>query len=178
MRLFTAITVPESLHSQLRLLQGGLRGASWRPAENFHITLQFFGEVADTDFPALAEALDQIAFDPIYIRVAGMGTFGRKAPFAVWAAIDGGDALPQLAADCAHAARRAGLQVESRKYTPHITLAYLEGTTHPEAAQWISDRNTYPPMFFEAEQFHLVSSHLGKGPAHYRSEMEFSAEIW
>lgn len=176
MRLFAAIPVPEHLHTHLRLLQGGLRGASWRSDVNFHITLQFYGEVPDHGFAALAQALDEAPFDPLEIKVTGLGAFGRKAPFAVWAGVDGGDALQQLASDCAYAARRAGISVEARKYMPHITLAYCRGTTSQQAAQWLGAREGYAPFNFTAQYFALYSSHLGKGESSYREEARFAAE--
>lgn len=176
MRLFAAIPIPEHLHTNLRLLQGGLPGASWRPDVNFHLTLQFFGDVADSDFEALAQALDEVAFDPMDLQVNGLGAFGRKAPFAVWAGVDGGEALGQLASDCAWAAKRAGQPMEMRKFTPHITLAYCEGTSHSQAAQWMAAHDGYAPFHFTATDFALYSSHLGKGPSVYREEICFPAE--
>jgi 2'-5' RNA ligase len=44
-RLFAALPVPEDLWEGLAALQDGLPGASWRPEENFHITLRFFGDL-------------------------------------------------------------------------------------------------------------------------------------
>ena len=46
LRLFAALPVPADVTQQLTPLQNNLSGASWRPIENFHITLRFFGDVS------------------------------------------------------------------------------------------------------------------------------------
>ena len=48
LRLFAALPVPPEVSGALLKLQKNLPGAHWRPQENFHITLCFYGEVSDT----------------------------------------------------------------------------------------------------------------------------------
>ena len=54
LRLFAAIPVPEEIGRDYLRLQKGVPGARWRPLENFHITLRFFGEMDERQ----AEDLD------------------------------------------------------------------------------------------------------------------------
>ena len=46
-RLFTGLEIPASLGESLSLLRGGLPGARWIDAENYHLTLRFIGDVDD-----------------------------------------------------------------------------------------------------------------------------------
>ena len=44
-RLFTALEIPHDAALSLSLLRGGLPGARWIDAENYHVTLRFIGDV-------------------------------------------------------------------------------------------------------------------------------------
>ncbi len=46
-RLFTGLEIPAALGELLSLLRGGLPGARWIDAENYHVTLRFIGDVDD-----------------------------------------------------------------------------------------------------------------------------------
>ena len=44
-RLFTGIEIPDELRRRLSFLRGGLQGARWIDAENYHLTLRFVGDI-------------------------------------------------------------------------------------------------------------------------------------
>ena len=44
-RLFTGLEIPAEVGFALSLKRGGLTGARWIDAENYHITLRFIGDV-------------------------------------------------------------------------------------------------------------------------------------
>ena len=44
-RLFIALPIPEEIADALTTLQSGVPDTRWVPAENFHVTLCFAGEV-------------------------------------------------------------------------------------------------------------------------------------
>jgi len=172
MRLFTAISVPTKIHPTLQLLQNGLAGANWRPKENFHITLQFYNEVEPHLVSALDDALQQIEFPVLSLRICGLGTFGGKQPFVLWAGVDGVNKqdqiqLRELAMNCLSAAKSAGIVLKSAKYTPHITLAYCKGARDSDIAQYLQARNGFLPVEFSSNTFALYQSKLGNHPAHY-----------
>ncbi|PHR57355.1 MAG: RNA 2',3'-cyclic phosphodiesterase [Robiginitomaculum sp.] len=180
MRLFSAFHIPESLHQAVLRLQAGLPGAHWRPEENFHVTLQFYGDVEPVAIHDLGLALQEIIVPQVELVITGLGHFGGKKPFAVWAGITGASRqddqqLYQLADDCRQAAKRAGIDAPTRKYMPHLTLAYCKGTTATEVARYFEEFDGYEALRFQTDQFHLFSSHLGKGPARYQVESSFGA---
>ena len=47
-RIFTALEIPRDVALALSMLRGGLPGARWIDAENYHVTLRFIGDVDDT----------------------------------------------------------------------------------------------------------------------------------
>ena len=46
-RLFTGLEIPQSVAQSLAMMRGGLPGARWIDAENYHLTLRFIGDIDD-----------------------------------------------------------------------------------------------------------------------------------
>ncbi|HPE48654.1 MAG TPA: RNA 2',3'-cyclic phosphodiesterase [Hyphomonas sp.] len=176
-RLFAALPVPEDLHDGLLALQDDLPGASWRPAENFHITLRFFGDLSHAEARDLDELLGEIRCRPFEISLEGTGWFGRREPTAVWARVRESDELRSLSAQCERAARRLGLDPDRRPFTPHVTLAYCHATPLDDARRWTEKHHAYHAGPFWADAFHLYSSHSSKGrPSRYEAEADYVLE--
>lgn len=173
LRLFAALPIRPDIADHLTLLQKGLSGASWRPRVNFHITLRYFGEVETAFAYDLDMALAEIKAPQMKLSLAGAGWFGRREPQAVWAGVAYQEALADLASKCERAARRLGLPAESRKFLPHVTLAYCHGTLLEDAARFADRHKDFSTPQFWADRFHLYSSHLGNGPSRYRVEADY-----
>ena len=177
-RLFAALPVPEELWDGLAALQGGLPGASWRPEENFHITLRFFGELTHAEARDLDELLAEIRCPPFEAAMEGVGWFGRREPTTVWARVRESDELRGLSARCERAARRLGLEPDRRPFTPHVTLAYLHNASIEDTRKWVEKHHAYRSGTFTADRFHLYSSHTRKtgGPSRYEAEADYVLE--
>jgi len=154
-------------------MQGDVTGALWRPRNNFHITLSFFGNVSRDLAIDLDLALAEIEAPQMKLQLEGAGFFGTNQPYSLWAGVSYNEALGHLANQCERAARRLGLSLEKRKYQPHVTLAYCRDIT-PEAAIRYAGRyqDTLSQPFW-ADRFHLYSSQLGGGPSRYTVEAEY-----
>lgn len=101
--------------------------AKWVHPEDYHITLQFFGDTPKTAIPELAAALRRAAqgMPPFRQEADGFGTFGLpESPRVLWAGV-GGDlkALHRLQEAVASETAGLGFKREDRPYHPHITLA-------------------------------------------------------
>lgn len=175
LRLFAALPVPASISAPLVRLQKDLPGASWRPEENFHITLCFYGEITEMRARDLDELLGEIEMDAFELAVEGMGWFGRREPTAVWARIRESDELRALSSQCERAARRLGIALEKRPFTPHITLAYCHATPLDAARAWTEAHQTHRSEPFPATHFHLYSSTSPRsgGPSRYTAVADY-----
>lgn len=174
LRLFTALPVPPEVAQSLLYLQRDLPGASWRPAENFHITLCFFGELSRETARDLDDLLGRIVPPAFDIAVEGTGWFGRREPSAVWARIRETGELTGLAASCARAARRLGIALERQSYLPHITLAYCHDTQLEDARAWTERHQRYSSPSWQATHFHLYSSRSrASGASRYIPEADY-----
>jgi 2'-5' RNA ligase len=158
LRLFAAIPIPDEIADRLEPLQRDVHGASWRPRENFHITLRFFGEINEAVARDLDLELARIAEHPFEIRLKGMGSFGGREPTALWAGVEAPEALARLSAGCERAARRVGLAQEKKNFTPHVTLAYCHGTTDHDAAAFQERVGAFATDLFWVDHFVLFSS--------------------
>jgi len=173
-RLFAALPIPLELGAELVGLQRGIPNAKWRPVDAFHVTLRFVGEVNQAVATELDEALALIESEPFDVSLVGAGVFGGDLPHAVWLGVERSEPLELLAARCERVCRRIGLSPDTRKWTPHVTMAYLNTSADPgRIAQWVANNATYRSGSWLADRFHLYSSWLGKGPSRYEAEAEY-----
>jgi 2'-5' RNA ligase len=170
-RLFAAIPIPAETAEALSLIQGGIEGVRWRPLEALHITLRFFGAVSEPVAEDLASELERAAMPPFEISLAGTGAFGEADRIrAIWAGVEASEPLARLAARCESAARRAGLEPETRNYAPHVTVAYLRRPDPADVAAWIAAHNLFRVPPFQVQRFGLYSSWPGEEGSRYELE--------
>ena len=164
-RLFTGLEIPPGLASELAMMRGGLSGARWIDTENYHITLRFLGDVDLETARAAAETLDEIRRKPFTVTLSGLDAFGGDKPRAIVARVSPSAPLLDLQADQERLVRRIGLPPESRKFTPHVTLARLRGAAGMAVAAYLGDWG-FLSRSFTAERFVLYSSRdsVGGGP--------------
>ena len=176
LRLFAAIAMPDDIAERLLALQHDLPGARWRPRENLHLTLRFFDEVAEPIADEIDAALAQIAdaTAPFELTLKGAGAFGGADPHTLWVGAGESAALKKLAADGERAARRVGLKPESHKFTPHVTLAYLNNVELARVHAFEARLGLYQTPPFRVDSFGLYASFTRKSaPSLYRLEAEY-----
>ncbi|NIK80086.1 2'-5' RNA ligase [Paenibacillus castaneae] len=129
MRLFTAIPMPkpiaDKLESWTNEYKPKLTFRKWTDPRDYHITLQFLGDVPAQKVDALAAGLHTVQSKPLALMLNGIGTFGPpKTPRVLWAAVSGELAqLNALQSAVTGATSLLGFEKEDRPYAPHITLA-------------------------------------------------------
>lgn len=187
LRLFAAFQPPPEVAARAVALQRGVPGASWRPRENLHVTLRFFGDMPENIARDLDAAIEEaVQGAPAFqVQLKGAGSFGKAEPHTLWLGLAESPALRQLAQDVERAARRIGLKPEARKFTPHLTLAYLRGADRSFAFEQTPQALARVQAFvsrcalFESppwlvDRFGLYSSRLRQGqPSQYRLEAEY-----
>ena len=172
-RLFAAFSLPDDIIEQLRGTQTGLPGAGWRPRENLHITLSFFGEADGALAGDLDDELSQIDSEPFDVKISGVGSFGGKTPHSLWAGVEQSDSLMALAKDCRRAARRLGFPADKHDYKPHVTLAYLNELPDAEIAAWLQRFAMLETASFLVDRFELYASWPGKHASRYEEMAEY-----
>ena len=175
-RLFTALSVPDDVAGSLARRQTGLPGAKWRTADQFHITLTFYGEVDERRADDLSVELERAAAGgPFEIALSGVGAFGDgHRTHAIWAGVEPNERLSVLVGRCRSAAERASIPIERRDYRPHLTLAYLKPQADPDRiGGWIADHNLLHSPPVRIDRFGLWSSVLTQDGSRYELEREY-----
>src|ERR1700727_158097 len=173
MRLFVALSIPDTVASGLLLLQGGVPGARWQAREQLHLTLRFIGEVNGSDARALDDALAGIAVPAFDLQLHGVGQFGNKQPHSLWAAARRNDLLEHLQRKVDTAIRRVGQPQDAHKFTPHVTLARLRNPDQSKMIEWLSHHALYTSPEFQVGAFQLYSSRLTSDGSVYTVEQEY-----
>ena len=172
-RLFTGLEIPGAVAAELSTLRGGLTGARWIDAGNYHVTLRFAGDIDARTADDLATGLDGVRPRPIELTIDALDVFGGNKPRALVAMVRPTPALAALQAEHESVARRAGLPPEGRKFTPHVTLARLRGTPAEAAAFFIASLGRFPVQRFTAARFALFSSRASVGGGPYVVEAAY-----
>lgn len=177
-RLFTALTLPEDVRGWLSTLRGGLKGARWIDPANYHLTLRFIGDIDERTADEAADALARVERAPLTIRLCGLDSFGsRRQPSSIWARVVPTPALSELQAEQERILQRIGLPAESRRFTPHVTLARLKGASSADVATWLAFRGGFELPPFVAQSFELMSSRSSVGGGPYLTEERYPLRV-
>jgi 2'-5' RNA ligase len=171
-RLFTGLEVPESVALRLSLLCGGLGGARWIAPGDYHVTLTFVGEINGAAARELEEELAQIESEPFRVRLIGLSAFGGDRPRALITSVELTSALSALQNASDRAVRRIGLEPERRRYTPHVTIARLNGVSAAVVAGYLGER-FFEPVEFTVRRFVLYSARTSRGGGPYTVEAAY-----
>ena len=169
-RLFTALELPAEIVFSLSLLRGGLPGARWIDAENYHITLRFIGDVDERTADSVAESLEMISRPSFSVALSGLGSFGSRKPHCVWAGMTMTGEISDLQSELERRMQRIGLEPERRKFVPHVTLARLKRSSVTDVADYLALRGDFRSPPFPVGRFVLLSSRASRGGGPYLVE--------
>jgi 2'-5' RNA ligase len=172
-RLFTGLELPDAVVGQLALMRGGIVGARWLGPEDYHITLRFIGDIDARTARDIDETLGDIHRPKVPIRFEGLSWFGGDKPRAIVAKVKAEPALMDLQAEQERRLRRIGIEPETRKYTPHVTLARLRGAGQAAIASYLAERGALIADSFVSERFVLYSARAGSGGGPYVVEAAY-----
>ncbi len=174
MRLFVAIALPEEAREHLATLQHGVPGARWVAPENLHLTLRFIGELDGRQAQDVDAALIAIRNPRFSLILTELGYFGTETKLrSVWVGAELSEPLMRLQAKVEQVLQRAGLDPESRKFRPHVTLARFNTKPGKHLCDFISRHALVRGTPFAVEEFVLYSSFLGQGGAIHRAEARY-----
>ncbi len=174
-RLFVSIELPESVVRQLLSLCCDVPGARWVEPEQIHLTLRFIGEVDGLVFRDVQAALEEVRSPGFDLRIKGVGHFPpRGEPRVLWAGVERSEPLVALRNRVEGALVRAGIAPEGRKFSPHITLARLQGTPERAVGSYLASNGLLRCEPVAVRAFHLYSSSLSAKRAVHRSEASYA----
>ncbi len=129
-RAFLALELSEEIQTGLKAAQDILRTSSARMTfvepRYIHITVKFLGDVDEKLLPRVMDAIRNVPFAPFPAAAGTVTVNNPKRPFTVWCSIRDGGKSAELAARVEDALAPLGFEKETRRFTPHATLARVK----------------------------------------------------
>lgn len=121
-RAFLGIDLPQTVRGALQVQQFLLPLPRKVEPEHLHLTLVFLGDCSDAALTAVHEGFEALREAAFPLTLQGLGLFGKAKPYCAWAGVAPSPALMHLQAKVQTIALRAGCPIDTRKFTPHVTL--------------------------------------------------------
>jgi len=173
-RVFLGLDLPDVIDMQLALLAGGLPGARWEPPEKLHLTLRFLDELDGGEVRRLIACMNKLRSPSFALALLGVGVFPpRKTPRSIWAGVNPQDPVHRLKQDVDRQIASLGLELDTRKFAPHVTLARLKKTPDHLVAGFLAHHAMLRSPAFQIDAVTLYSSVLGPKGSKYRKEAVF-----
>lgn len=169
-RLFTGVELPLDTAFELDLMKGGIVGARWIDRESYHITLRFIGDIEEGLAREIAYELDGVEVPSFKLRLREVNVFGGNKPHTLYIGVEESMELRRLQSSHERICQTLGLPPESRKFTPHVTLARLRDPDLGSLHQYVTHHNLYRSRTFVVNRFVLFSSRPSRGGGPYAVE--------
>lgn len=174
MRLFVAIDIPDPVKEQLTGWRMAIRGARWAQPDQMHLTLVFLGEQPIGVYHEVCQSLEGVEFMPFELQFEKVGFFGsKKVPRTLWADAFQSPELITLQKRISKRCQDLGIEIEARKFRPHLTLARLNGASYKDVGRFLETLYLAKTDSFSVESFALFSSKLSPRGAIYQIEREY-----
>ncbi|MGG1575514.1 RNA 2',3'-cyclic phosphodiesterase [Fictibacillus sp. NRS-1165] len=174
--VFAAVPIPSDVKCIIGELSGTLQEnlpfKQWVHQEDLHLTLAFLGKTQQDKLIHLKSLFhDHIQELPSFsLTVTGAGFFGKKSqPRVFWLGVEEEERLFALQKMVNRLCQQAGFQLESRPYSPHITLAKRWGDTDARIDVVFDESMTKPAagISFDVPSIVLYETHLDKDPKYH-----------
>jgi 2'-5' RNA ligase len=160
-RLFVAADVPESQRTALLGLREYSLDARWTPPEQYHLTLQFLGDVAADRLQAVEDALATIRAPRFDMEGTGLGVFASiRNPRVLVAHLAGTPPLLALQQRVEAAMGSLDFPNDKRPFRPHITVARLKRVRPREMRAYLRTHADFRLAPVRIAEIHLYESVL------------------
>ena len=161
-RLWVGIQLPDAARASLCALTEDLPGVNWNLGSELHLTLRFLGEMDSHRREIVTERLAAIRVSSFLLPLAGVGAFPPHGPpRVVWTGTGTGHPrLFQLRQRLDDALLAAGVRLDVRTFSPHVTLARCCPEAEAAVTAWLRKWRGFEGPNFRVDYFGLFSSEL------------------
>jgi 2'-5' RNA ligase len=140
-----------------------------------HLTLAFLGDIDPIKVEPIRQVMEiaRHDFKPFSLAIDGTGTFPSPArPRVVWAGLKGDlEQLMKLQKELWQGLAALGFKLESRPFSPHLTLARVRESALPSQAAGLATAlaglDCAPGQTFAVNEIRLIRSRLTPAGALY-----------
>jgi 2'-5' RNA ligase len=151
----------------------GLENVRWTPIENHHITLNFLGDVKPNLLPDIIESLEEISVPAFELSLKKIDIFEHSGNGVIYLGTDTPKEIFSLNKKIFHSLNSLNLQLQNKKYIPHITLGRFKGTPQPDLLNYLKEFANYHTEKFLIDEYCLFSSQLKPTGPIYIEERNF-----
>ncbi len=180
-RTFIALEMNEDLQRHLKgVLQQVARvlpGIRWVAPPGIHLTLAFLGELTDEQLAEVIQATETAArhIKPFSYRLSRLGIFGSpRHPRVIWVGIDEpSGTLAHLHRILNNELKQRGFEIDTRPFSPHLTLARVKAPLKPEEQRQLQDilagkqQGIVSTREYGVQHINVVKSELSRSGARY-----------
>ncbi|MEL6287931.1 MAG: RNA 2',3'-cyclic phosphodiesterase [Pseudomonadota bacterium] len=171
--LFAALALPADARDALADVSVVLPGARLIDPDDMHMTVCYFGPMPEPVADDLCNRLSTLRADPIIVSFGAVAAFGGDRARSIYLAVEKTRALVELHRAVAGVATDAGLELDTRKFTPHITLARLPRSPAAEVALALAEIGHLDVPPFQTSTLGLYTSARSRGGGPYILEAQF-----
>ncbi|HWQ65646.1 MAG TPA: RNA 2',3'-cyclic phosphodiesterase [Methanospirillum sp.] len=162
-RLFVAAEITEDVRDQYAEVQEMIRQSKARltlvdPAD-MHITLKFIGDVDGTLIPQITDVLRRVSGSQFTLDLGPVTANSPKSPRVIWGELHDDGTCRRLAGEIDAALSPLGIEAETRKFRPHITIARVR-QFHQSLFEEIATITDSCSGSFSVDRFVLKKSEL------------------
>ncbi|AUM96609.1 TPA: RNA 2',3'-cyclic phosphodiesterase [Clostridium botulinum] len=165
MRVFYAVTFQEETKEKLieykNLVSNNSVKGRFTNKNNFHLTLEFIGEVDEKELSLLTNILYKLQNPPKELITSHIGSFKRRDKDIIWLGIEENKELITLQRNLRNLLINNGFKIENRKYKPHITIGREIVTKCP------IEKNIFSPIKIPIASIALMESKRFNGQLVY-----------
>ena len=175
-RSFIAIPIPQAMADALgdvaaqMSYQDKSNAVRWVDQANYHLTLAFLGDQPMQDLELLAQSLDEhLTENSLTLQIRRLSPFPEGKPKLIAAMIERNDALRELHQQVVASMNASPVEVDKRRFIPHITLGRYRHSRNPFAGG-------IPPIgeiSGEVDEVTLFESTLTTSGAEYEAIFRF-----
>ena len=173
MRCFIALPLPEEVKAEMQRVQSILapyfpeRAVRWTKPEQFHLTLDFLGELSAEEVAGVKGRLGSLHSPSFALELGSVGSFGCPARVLFVSVAKEVETLRELQGEVA-------LSGSQQPFHPHLTLARLR-TSLPNL-QEVAKEVRVEPLAWQVKEVQLVRSTLTPQGARYETLFEVGLE--
>ncbi|MGG3466402.1 RNA 2',3'-cyclic phosphodiesterase [Neobacillus pocheonensis] len=170
---FYAVKIPDEtkviMKDRIEKIKGRIPFSRWVHHQDLHITLAFLGgagseKLVETEKLVREAVKNEKAFP---LKINKLGIFGNpETPRIFWADTEDSSDLKELRNKVFSACEKAGFQLETRPFRPHITLArkWVGEQAFQKELLALWDELQSNPIPFQARDVVLYQTHLQRTP--------------
>jgi RNA 2',3'-cyclic 3'-phosphodiesterase len=168
---FFALSLPNELKKEIHELTAPLREEEsfkkWVHPEDYHITLAFLGDASqenlDVAIDTVTHSLHNLGRFPLSLKQ--FGTFGKSdEPRIFWMGVNPSSSLHQIREKVYEACEEAGFRLDSRPFTPHITIGRKWNKTSSFSKEWLNEFNPGETPSHHITEVVLYQTHMDRSP--------------